>query len=422
MPGYLAKIHGENQPHLGAIETWKAVATGTYWWPTWGHDVCNYLRYCKTCKGTGTRETQPKGDQHLFQQETPHETDWMFPIIQQINSAEKTDHIGTQEELGLLSLDTETYFIIEDGLKYRSPNGKVKMCVTKESAIDWVKMIHEHQVPHATQEEILTQVYKGPYWWPTISPDVEHVIDECKTCQITIRVGPKINDYETTLFPAKITHDWRQPIIQHLKDPMELSNFGFHKELGLLREKLPSYFLEARDFKRRFAKGDIKLRISQEKGIEWLTIIHNQRYPHLSMDEMISHVIIGPYWWPTIPLDIDHLCKGCRICWPNKSQEQVVDCKTITIKEKKEQDWRTPFINYLTHGRLTTEASTTQRQQIAIRSRPYMLNPNGTLIKEGPNGIRRTCIVGPVLQPSSQKLMKESPEAIFRQISLCTKY
>jgi hypothetical protein len=58
----------------------------------------------------------------------------------------------------------------------------------------------------------------------------------------------------------------------------------------------------------------------------------------------------------------------------------------VIIKDKGEHDWRTPFIDYLTHGRLTTEASTTQRQQIAIRSRPYMLNHNDNLIKEGPDG------------------------------------
>ena len=54
VPRYLAKIHGEIQPHLATVETWKAVATGAYWWPTWEHDVCNYLRYCKTCEGTET--------------------------------------------------------------------------------------------------------------------------------------------------------------------------------------------------------------------------------------------------------------------------------------------------------------------------------------------------------------------------------
>ena len=142
---------------------------------------------------------------------------------------------------------------------------------------------------------------------------------------------------------------------------MELSNFAYHEELGVLREELPSYFLKEGKLKWRIADGDIKLCISQEEGIEWLTVIHNQRSPHLSMDEMISHVTLGPYWWPTILPNIDHLCRECRNCRPNNFPEPVVDCKTITIKEKEGQDWRTPFIDYLTHGRLTTEASTTQR-------------------------------------------------------------
>lgn len=68
------------------------------------------------------------------------------------------------------------------------------MCI-KEDAHDWVKMIHEYQVPHLIKEDILIQVHKGPYWNPTISLEVEHVINECKTCQIT--------------FEDKEAHDWR---------------------------------------------------------------------------------------------------------------------------------------------------------------------------------------------------------------------
>jgi hypothetical protein len=76
VPGYLAKIHGENQPHLAAVETWKAVATGAYWWPTWGHDVCNYLRYCRTCRGVATREPQLEASQESLQDGTTPELDW----------------------------------------------------------------------------------------------------------------------------------------------------------------------------------------------------------------------------------------------------------------------------------------------------------------------------------------------------------
>ena len=96
-------------------------------------------------------------------QEIIQAPDWRPPITQQLKNIEKLDHINTHEELGLLSIDTETYFIAEDGLKYRLPNGEVKMCITKEDAHDWVKMVHEHKEPHLTIEEVLTQVNEGPY-------------------------------------------------------------------------------------------------------------------------------------------------------------------------------------------------------------------------------------------------------------------
>ena len=270
------------------------------------------------------------------------------------------------------------------------------MCIAKKNAMDWVKRIHEYQIPHLTRKEVLTQVHKGPYWWPTILSDVEHLIDECKPCQITVASSLKIENYGAIFSSNQKTCDWRELILQHLNNPMELSDFAFHEELDTLRAEVPRYFLEEGKLKRNFASGQVKLCISQEKGIEWLSTIHHQRYPHLSMDEMVLQVNLGPYWWPTIPLDMDHLCKECWICWPHKLTEHMVDCKTITINGKEEPDWRTPFINYLTHGRLTTEASTTERQQIAIRSRPYMLNHNEILLKEGPDGIRRICVAGPI--------------------------
>ena len=82
-------------------------------------------------------------------------------------------------------------------------------------------------------------------------------------------------------------------------------------------------------------------------------------------------------------------------CQPQGTPEHVIDCRTVTSKDKEEPDWRVVFIDYLRHGRLTMEPSTTQRQQIAICSRPYWLTHNGTLIKEGPESLRRIRVNGP---------------------------
>lgn len=77
-----------------------------------------------------------------------------------------------------------------------------------------------------TKEEVSIQIHKGPYWWPTIVLNIEHVHNECETCQIL-----------AILSQDEKTHDWRKPIIQHLKHPMELGNSAFHKDLGILHEE-----------------------------------------------------------------------------------------------------------------------------------------------------------------------------------------
>ena len=122
VPRNLAKVHGESEPNLAAIDTWKAVATGAYRWPTWGKDVCNHLRYCMTCRDTEAQGKHLEGSQDSFLPIS--EPDWRQPITQRLNSYEELNHVGTHEDLGLLNLDAETYFITEDGLKYRLQKSK----------------------------------------------------------------------------------------------------------------------------------------------------------------------------------------------------------------------------------------------------------------------------------------------------------
>ena len=256
-------------------------------------------------------------------------------------------------------------------------------------------MVHEYQVPHLTKEEALTLVHEDSYWWPTISLDMKRLVDKCRICQFRRMLSLRNTKYGIIPSTRDEAHDWREPIIQHLKHPMELSKLDFHEGLGILKDEIPNYFLEE-DILNRRLNGDIKLCISRGEGIEWLMTIRKQRSPHLLMDEMISQVTSGLYWWPAIPLVVDHLCKNCIHCWPQESPEHVIDCITVTSKEKEGPDCRTPFIDYLKHGPLNTEASTTQRQQRAIRNWPYMLTHNGIPIKEGPVGLPRICVDMPI--------------------------
>jgi hypothetical protein len=103
VPRYLAEAHGESGPHLAAIETLKAMATGAYWWPTWENDVCEHLRYSRFCKETWTLEKCPKESQHSSSLRPTPELVWKQPITQRLKSYEELNRIGTYEELGLLT-------------------------------------------------------------------------------------------------------------------------------------------------------------------------------------------------------------------------------------------------------------------------------------------------------------------------------
>ena len=85
--------------------------------------------------------------------------DWRQSITQHLEDIHQLNHVDAYEELGLYSIDTETYFLTEDGLKYRLSNGEVKMCIAREDAYDWVRKIHEYQDPHLIKEEVLIQMH-----------------------------------------------------------------------------------------------------------------------------------------------------------------------------------------------------------------------------------------------------------------------
>lgn len=58
----------------------------------------------------------------------------------------------------------------------------------------------------------------------------------------------------------------------------------------------------------------------------------------------------------------------------------------------------TQFIVYLSHGRLTTQATLSQRQQIVIRSRSLQLVYGDKLIKEEAKGIKHRSVFGPITE------------------------
>ena len=116
---------------------------------------------------------------------------------------------------------------------------------------------------------------------------------------------------------------------------------------------------------------------------------------HINLNNTIQQIFNGPYWWPTIVQDTNDYINGkCPKC--KKHTTTKIQCGTITTDPQ--EDWRTSFIDYLSYERLTTPTTFSQKQQNAIRSRHFQLVKGGKLIKEGPDGMKRRCVSGPIIE------------------------
>jgi hypothetical protein len=133
--------------------------------------------------------------------------------------------------------------------------------------------------------------------------------------------------------------------------------------------------------------------------------VHEQNDYHLNPEDTIQQIFNGPYWWPTITQDTEYYINGEYSRCKRKTTTKI-QCGAITTNPQV--DWRTPFIDYLSHGRLTTPATTSQRQQIAIRSRPFQLIHGDQLIKERADGMKMRCVSGPI----TEAIIAEAHEGI----------
>ena len=103
----------------------------------------------------------------------------------------------------------------------------------------------------------------------------------------------------------------------------------------------------------------------------------------------------------------DHLSRINNGEPPTGVPDQFPDAQLFAVRVHKLPNWRTPYIDYLLNGHLTQEATTSERQQIAIRRRPYTIM-NHTLMKLGPDGIQRVCVA----EPMSQAIIAEAHKGL----------
>ena len=122
---------------------------------------------------------------------------------------------------------------------------------------------------------------------------------------------------------------------------------------------------------KEFTNRESKICIVRDQIEHLIKMVYNHNGIHLDLANTTKQKLKGPYWCLSISKNINH-----SITWecPKFEDKVIIEAQRgAIITTNPQEDWPTSFIDYLTHGTWTTPAMVPQKQQIAIRSRPFHL-------------------------------------------------
>ena len=116
--------------------------------------------------------------------------------------------------------------------------------------------------------------------------------------------------------------------------------------------------MEEGELRKEANHGESRICITEDQIKHLMKRVHDQNGCHINPNNTMQQTLNGPYWWPTIVQDTNDYINGeCQKC--KKYTTTKIQCGAISTDPQ--EDWRTSFIDYLSHGRLTTPATISQR-------------------------------------------------------------
>jgi hypothetical protein len=109
--------------------------------------------------------------------------EWYADIIYYLKNLSCPNHL-VDHKMRKLKLKAMKYFLTQDGLGWKNPDGIILRCVNKEESNQLIKELHlgyceGHFVACTTTHKIL----RPGYYWPTIFTDTHHYVISCHPCQ-----------------------------------------------------------------------------------------------------------------------------------------------------------------------------------------------------------------------------------------------
>ena len=177
--------------------------------------------------------------------------------------------------------------------------------------------------------------------------------------------------------------DWRIPIKEVLIKGEDAVELKILKDYALVREELY----------RKMLGGVLSRCVGQEEAQRKLKEVHDKTCRSCGEVSLYRRFQRAGFYWPSMGKDADKVQTQCGTCQLTADREESY---TVFVSE----DWRSPFIQYLTKGILPQKHS--ERYKLKRLATCYFLH-NMVLFKKGYDGDPLRCL-GP---EEAKEMIKE---------------
>ena len=261
----IAATHNGKGKHLTLPMTKQLICFSPYWWPKIDKDIKYHAEYeCGECMlklGVRQEEMNLKDKQTTTLKEMSP-SDWRKPYVEYLLFGNVISNDLTGEEKERIA-NRSQFFIITNGKVMRQfvANEIPKECISKNRIQGF---LNELQEKYQICEEIIKQATQGPYWWPTMTRDIQSFI---KQRNGTISTQQKNESNKA---------DWRTLIVDYLSHGTTGDRYPFEQENG-------TYFMK---------EGELRKDVNQEES---KICIAEDQINHLKKRYMSKMVIISTY-------------------------------------------------------------------------------------------------------------------------------
>ena len=156
----------------------------------------------------GKREEMNLKDKRMTTLKEMSLSDWKKPYIEYLLFGKVIGDDLTGEENERI-VNRSQFLTIKNGKLMRQfvVNKIPKECISENQIQGFFKELHRN---HQTCEEMIKEATRGPYWWPTMTRDIQSFVKQCSNYK-------QSNSTTTTQQKNGSTKiDWRTPIVIYL--------------------------------------------------------------------------------------------------------------------------------------------------------------------------------------------------------------